>query len=94
MPYCDLAIKVKENSTLTHVVSCLAKEAFSAIEAHKLTSDMWNIDAGENDIRAVISEEDSIIRLFCRYDNSRESAEKKITSFCLKHSDIVELSTV
>jgi hypothetical protein len=88
MPYCSTALKAKHADETIVLISRIAKEHFRARDAYRLESDgRWNIDAGENDVRAICDEDGDIIKFFCRYKHDVERTEAKIADFASKHDN-------
>lgn len=90
MPYCNAALKT-EPEDAEAIIARFAIDNFRAQAAYPLTSGMWNIDAGENDVRAVHHDNNGIIRFFCRYQHDVQFTEAKISDFASKHSDFCEV---
>jgi hypothetical protein len=88
MPYCSTALKAKHADETIDLISRIAKEHFRTREAYPLESDgRWNIDAGENDVRAICDEDGDTIKFFCRYQSDIQRTEAKINDFASKYSD-------
>lgn len=54
---------------------------FRAQNAYPLTGGMRNIDAGENDVRAIHRDDNAIIRFFCRSERDQPRMEQKFIEF-------------
>lgn len=87
MPYCTIALQAKQADKATDLISSIAIEHFRARVAHQLDGGSWNIDGGENDVRAIQSEDGSIIKFFCRYEADIRRTEAKIDDFAINHSN-------
>jgi hypothetical protein len=57
MLYCSNSLVITPNVDIHQTISLVAKEQFNAITAHHLAHNEYNIDAGLNDIRAVVNSE-------------------------------------
>ncbi len=87
MPYCPTAIIANTPSLSTKLIKMIAIEHFRARDAYLLDNDSWNIDAGENDVRAINRNDDGIIQFFCRYAEDIKRTESKIIRFAENHED-------
>lgn len=87
MPYCHTVLKANAPENVESLIVTIAVEHFRARDAYRLTGGMWNIDAGENDVRAIQLNDDGIIRFFCRNQQYAERIEAKIADFANKHAD-------
>lgn len=58
-----------------------AVDNFRAQNPSPLMGGMWNIDAGENDVRAIHRDDNAIIRFFCRSERDLPRMEQKIIEF-------------
>lgn len=85
MPHCQNALKVQKLEDTERVIASIAVEHFRARNAYPLDGDMWNIDAGENDVRAIHRDDNGIIRFFCRYKEDLPRTEAKIAAFASEH---------
>jgi len=88
MPYCSTALKADHAGDAINLISLIATERFRAKEAYSLESGRWNIDAGENDVRAIYRNDDGLIKFFCRYESDIQPTEAKINNFAINHSDV------
>ena len=92
MPYCSTALAAKQADKVIDLISLIAVEHFRARDAYPLESDgRWNIDGGENDVRAIQSEDSNIIKFFCRYETDIKRTEAKIDYFAKNHSDVCQV---
>jgi hypothetical protein len=87
VPYCTTTLKAEHAEDVINLISRIAIEHFRAREAYPLESGEWNIDAGENDVRAIHRDNNGIIRFFCRYESDIQPTEKKINDFASNHPD-------
>ena len=95
MPYCSTALEAKQADKVIDLISLIAVEHFRARDAYPLESDgRWNIDGGENDVRAIQSEDSNIIKFFCSYQAEIKRTEAKITDFASNHSGICKAITI
>lgn len=90
MHHFQLSLKLKEPANIEQVLSQFAVESFPfGRAAYPLTSGMYNVDAGENDFRAVDSG-NGIINFICREQRDADRYERKIREFAENHpSDCV-----
>ncbi|MFT7009802.1 MAG: hypothetical protein ACJAXJ_004356 [Colwellia sp.] len=86
MPHCSIALKVDDLESVESTIKTFAVEQYKANSAYHLDGGMWNIDAGENDVRAIVREENSIIKFFCRYRTDVSKTEARISDFANTHS--------
>jgi hypothetical protein len=91
MPYCNAALKAERPEETEGIIFKIAIDEFRAQNAYPLTSGMWNIDAGENDVRAIRDTNSSIIRFFCRNEEDLARTEAKINNFASRNSRACEL---
>ena len=87
MPLCKHALKVERLEDTSKIITQVAVEHFRAQDAYLLTDGMWNIDAGENDVRAIHRDNNGIIKFFCRYEHDIPRTDDKIADFASKHHD-------
>lgn len=85
MPYCSTALKAVYPDQAVQLIAKTAIKQFNARDAYLLDNDSWNIDAGENDVRAINRNSDGVIQFFCRYANDVQRTEQKIKSFVEQH---------
>lgn len=45
----------------------------------------FNIDTGENDIRAYYNEDSETLRFFCRYERDKSFYDNRLARFAQKH---------
>jgi hypothetical protein len=96
MPYCAVAIRLKEPAGLSieSLLDAFAKEEFKAQAAHHLHGNEYNIDAGLNDVRAVVDFDKQIVSLVCRYEKDLAKTERKAQDFAAKHPLLCEVFAV
>lgn len=83
MPYCPTALVADDPNQATALIKSIAIEHFRARDAYLLDNDSWNIDAGENDVRAINRNDEGVIQFFCRYaEDIQRTESKKNSSFC------------
>jgi hypothetical protein len=85
MPYCNTALKIERPEEVTKILSTFAREQCKARSAYPLTSGQFNIDGGENDLRAVRQNEPDIVGFFCRYEHDLGKTKTKIQAFANNH---------
>ncbi|MCH8492856.1 MAG: hypothetical protein LAT53_06455 [Idiomarina sp.] len=87
MPYCHTVFHVTSPEQIENVLSTLTRESFvRGKAAYHLANDVYSIDAGENDIRAIYDKEKEVIRFFCRYQRDIAFYEKKLQTFAIKNN--------
>ncbi|MCB4438575.1 hypothetical protein LHL20_20325 [Alteromonas sp. McT4-15] len=65
MPYCDTAFQTVKPEQVENVLSRFTQECFVGGQAaYRLDDGSYSIDAGENDIRAIYDESNTVIRFF------------------------------
>ena len=86
MPYCDTVFQTVKPEQVENVLSKFAQECFGGGQAaYRLENGAFSIDAGENDIRAIYDESNTVIRFFCRYKRDAGFYDKKLQTFAAKH---------
>lgn len=86
MPFCHTSFQIKRPDEVENVLTIFTKESFVGGQAaHKLDGGGFNIDAGENDIRAYYDEDEEAIKFFCRYKRDMAFYDKKLSVFANKH---------
>ena len=55
--------------------------------AYHLEHNIFNVDAGENDLRALHDIENGVVKFICRYKEDLPRIEAKIADFASKHSN-------
>ena len=94
MPYCHTVFQTVKPEQVENVLSRVAQECFVGGQAaYRLDDGSFSIDAGENDIRAIYDESNTVIRFFCRYKCDAGFYDKKLQTFAAKHG-ITSLLTV
>jgi hypothetical protein len=83
MPCCNTEIIILDlqQSSLMKVLNTMAVTKFKAEKAIWLDNGNVNIDAGLNDVRALISEEVGLIKFCCRYTRDFPRVESLISDF-------------
>lgn len=85
-------LKITEVINVQQLLSAFAREQFlGGRAAYMLAGGGFNIDVGENDIRAYFDEEQQVIRFFCRYKKDINKYDDKLRDFSIKHSNECEL---
>ena len=54
----------------------------------------FNIDAGDNDIRAYYNEDSETLRFFCRYERDKAFYDKRLARFAQKHHIVLGTSSI
>jgi hypothetical protein len=86
MPHCSVSLKVSDSQNVQSLLSQFTIEYIPCGRAaYPLTNGMYNMDAGQNDIRA-IDHGEGIVKFFCRYERDLTLYEKKIRDFARGHS--------
>lgn len=86
MPYCHTVFQTVKPEQLENVLSRFAQECFVGGQAaYRLDDGSFSIDAGENDIRAIYDESNTVIRFFCRYKHDASFYDRKLQTFAAKH---------
>lgn len=86
MPYCDTVFQTVNPEQVRKVLSTFAQECFVGGQAaYRLDDGSYSIDAGENDIRAIYDEPNTVIRFFCRYKRDAGFYERKLQTFAARH---------
>ena len=92
MYYCNSMLKITKVANVQQLLSALTREQFvRGRAAYRLASGGFNIDAGENDIRAYYDEQQQVTRFFCRYQKDINKYEAKLREFAVKHSNECDL---
>jgi hypothetical protein len=94
MPYyCIHSIVIAEQANIRQIISLLSKEQFHNNQGVcELDNNQFDIDA-RNDVRAIVSNENRLIRVCCRYANDVQRINKKIINFANNHPSLCELTT-
>ena len=89
MPYCSKAIKLNDQCDwpIDEALAEIGKELFKAEAVHHLQGNSYNIDGGENDVRALVEAEERVICLFCRYEKDVDKIEEKLAEFTSRHME-------
>lgn len=86
MPYCHTHFHVVPPEQVEDALSSFTKENFvGGQSAYLLDDGSFNVDAGENDLRAYFDENEATIKFFCRDERDVEFYDKKLTAFAAKH---------
>ena len=86
MPYCDTVFQTVKPEQVENVLSKFAQECFVGGQAaYRVENGAFSIDAGENDIRAIYDESNTVIRFFCCYKRDAGFYDKKLQTFAAKH---------
>lgn len=86
MPYCATAFQSIAHDEVETTLSAFTKENFVGGQAaHKLDGGGFNIDAGENDIRAYYDEAEGSIKFICRDKRYMPFYDKKLLAFASKY---------
>lgn len=87
MHYCHTTFQKIKPEQVKGVLSSFTHENFVGGQtAYLLDDGGFNIDSGENGIRAYYDEVEETIKFICRYERYLTIYEKKLKSFADKHS--------
>lgn len=87
MPHCHTTFESMKPEQVENTLSILTSECFvGGQKAYKLNDGGFNIDAGENDIRAYYDEGEETLNFVCRYKQDRAFYDRKLIVFAIKHS--------
>jgi len=82
MAYCTKEIIIDlEKTSMLKVLNDIAVTKFKANRAVLLANGNVNIDNGLNDVRAVLSDHENVIKFCCRYTNDVSKVEALISDF-------------
>ncbi len=95
MPYCNKEIIILdlEKTPLIQVLNKMAVTKFKAERAIWLDNGNVNIDAGLNDVRAVLSDQVDLIKFCCRYTRDVPRVESIISDFVNENPNCVLVET-
>ncbi|NVJ63036.1 MAG: hypothetical protein HWD84_02290 [Flavobacteriaceae bacterium] len=86
MLHCHTTFESMNPEQVECTLSILAKECFvGGQKAYKLDDGGFNIDAGENDIRAYYDEDKETLNFICRYERDRAFYDSKLMAFATNH---------
>lgn len=92
MKNCLHAIKIRENTDRDEVIRLLAREQFRARDAYYIeNSHTYNIDAGMNDVRAVVEVDSNVVTLCCRDKAEVGIMDSRIVAFAAQHPELCGL---
>lgn len=91
---CNTMLKITEDTDVQQLLSVFTREHFiGGRAAYPLPSSCgYNIDAGENDIRAYVDDEQLIIRFICRYQKDIKKYDDKLREFAATHNNECEIT--
>jgi hypothetical protein len=96
MPYCTKEIITidLEKTSILQVLNKMAVTKFKAQRAILLDNGHINIDAGLNDVRAILSDKGNVIMFFCLYIRDIPRVESLVNDFAYQHPNckLVEVS--
>jgi hypothetical protein len=83
MPYCSSAIKLNKTSEwkIDEALNTLARDSFQAEAAHHINDNQYNIDAGLNDVRAIVDAEERLLCFICRYEKDIPKTTDTLAQF-------------
>ncbi|WP_334031174.1 hypothetical protein [Alteromonas sp. P256] len=88
----DIEVLAKDDDEALSLLTRFAHEKLLAADVHELDgTKTLNIDGGENDIRAKIS--NATIEFWVRYSHDESMYEKKLLDFCRQHNLTVRFKT-
>lgn len=86
MPYCHTHLLDVAPEQIEDVLSTFTRENIAGGQkAYGLGDNGYNIDAGENDIRAYYVENEATIKFFCRDKRDMTFYDRKLTAFASKY---------
>ena len=87
MPYCtkEIIIIDLEKTYIFQVLNNMAVTIFKAHRAIRLGNGDINIDAGLNDVRAILSDNGDLIKFFCRYIRDIPRVDSLVDDFAYQH---------
>lgn len=86
MPHCHTTFESMNPEQVESTLSILANECFvGGQKAYKLDDGGYNIDAGENDIRAYYDEDEKTLKFICRNERDRACYDRKLMVFAINH---------
>ena len=86
MPYCTKKIIIIDlEKTSLQILNSMAVTKFKAHRAIRLGNGDINIDAGLNDVRAVLSDKGDLIKIFCRYIRDIPRVDSLVDDFAYQH---------
>lgn len=86
MPYCATVFQPIAHDKVEAILSAFTIENFvGAQAAYKLEGGGFNIDAGENDVRAYYDEHELSLKFICRHERYASFYDKKLSTFASKH---------
>ena len=86
MPYCKTVFQQIDQNHVEAILSAFTRENFVGGQAaYELEGGGFNIDAGENDVRAYYYENDCSIKFVCRDEGDMRFYDKKLSLFASKH---------
>ncbi len=91
--YCKIVILINDEADVHTLLTKFAIECFNAREAIQMSQDQFNIDAGLNDVRAVVKYESHFIAFCCRYQHDVQRIENRIQNFVRLHDLKFEIQT-
>lgn len=90
--YCNTMLKITEVADVQQLLSAFTREKFrGGRAAYALPSGGYNIDGGENDIRAYFDESQLVIRFLARYQKDIDKYDNKLREFAVAHSNECEI---
>ena len=95
MPSCRTVFHAVQQHHVAELLSCYTREYYTdGRQAYMLEDGGFNIDAGENDIRAYYSECSETLHFFCRYERDKSFYDKRLARFAQKHQIGVRASSI
>ena len=95
MPLCQTVFYAVRQSQVEELLADYTREHYA--DGHKtymLDDGGFNIDAGENDIRAYYNEDSETLCFFCRYERDKAFYDKRLVRFAQKHNIVIETSSI
>lgn len=95
MPSCQTVFFAVQQHHVAELLSCFTREHYTdGHQAYMLDDGGFNIDAGENDIRAYYNEDSETLRFFCRYERDKSFYDNRLTKFAQKYQIAVDASSI
>lgn len=91
MPFCKTVFHPVQQNHVVELLSGYTREYYADDHrAYMLDDGGFNIDAGNNDIRAYYNEDSETLRFFCRYERDAAFYDKRLAKFAQKHYNILD----
>ena len=95
MPFCQTVFHAVQQNHVVELLSGYTIEHYAdGHQAYMLDDGGFNIDAGDNDIRAYYNEDSETLRFFCRYEQDKAFYDKRLARFAQKHHIVLGTSSI